>query len=108
MTEHVGYEHLLSIEKILSSMQLKGPVDALSLQLVVKRHLKKVLSESLIIDMVQTVTQDDDHITVSSNKLSSLLDAYKFASSFPKVAFKNDSSNYKKKMMLEEDIKLLK
>jgi len=52
MTEHVGYEHLLSIEKILSSMQLKGPVDALSLQLVVKRHLKKVLSESLIIDMV--------------------------------------------------------
>ncbi|EAR87058.2 EF-hand protein (macronuclear) [Tetrahymena thermophila SB210] len=95
---HIGYHHLLALEKILAELdpENQGIADKEKYGKIVKKHMSKILNEELLQEIIDSISEGD---FISCKKLSGLLDAYKFAPRFPVKSEKNNSDNFKRKMM---------
>ena len=59
----------------------------------------KIFSDELISGIIHFISEDNK---ISCSKLAELLDAYKFAPRYPVKGGKNNSDNFKHKMLSQE------
>lgn len=61
--------------------------------------MNKIISLELLKDIIDFISVGN---TISNKKLSSLIDAYKYAPNFPTNSLINNSDNYKSKMQIKD------
>lgn len=97
----ITFFHILELERILGFLDpsFSNKADKEKFAKIAKNFLKKICSAELINEIIDHLKEGKN---ISNAKFSELIDSYKFTHKFPVIKDKNNSDNYKKKMLIHE------